>query len=94
MTNLELETLAMLLAIGINLPFGAYRTTTRKFSWRWFVAIHLPIPFVILMRLSFGLGWWFVPFMLASAVTGQLLGSWLFHLWRARRGLSQAHATE
>src|SRR5674476_1176249 len=94
MTNLELEAVTILLAIGINLPFGAYRATVRRLSWQWFLAIHLPIPFVILMRLSFGLGWWFVPFMLASAVTGQLLGSWLFNLWRTRRALSQAQATE
>lgn len=94
MTNLELETLAVLLAIAINLPFGAYRATVGKLSWQWFLAIHLPIPLIIVMRLSFGLGWWFVPFMLASAVTGQLLGSWLFNLRRARRALPQAEAAE
>jgi hypothetical protein len=94
MTNLELETVAILLAIAINLPLGAYRATVRKFSWQWVLAIHLSIPFVVLIRLSFGLGWWFVPFTLASAVTGQLLGSWLFNLWRARQALSQAQATE
>lgn len=94
MTHLELETLAVLLAIAMNLPFGAYRATVRKFSWQWFLAIHLPIPFVIVMRLSFGLGWWFVPLMVASAVTGQVLGSWLYNLRRARRALSQAEATE
>jgi hypothetical protein len=85
MTNLKLEAAVILLAIAINLPFGAYRATVRKFSWQWFLAIHLPIPFVIVLRLSFGLGWWFVPFMLASAVAGQLLGSWSFNRWRARR---------
>ena len=94
MTHLELETLAILLAVAITLPFGAYRATVRKLSWQWFVAIHLPIPLDIVLRLSFGLGWWFVPFMLASAVTGQLLGAWLFTLWRTRRALSQAGATE
>ena len=71
MTNLELETVTILVAIAINLPFGAYRATVRRFSWQWFVAVHLPIPLFILMRLSFGLGWWFVPFILASALTGQ-----------------------
>jgi len=94
MTNLELETAAILLAIGINLPFGAYRATVRKLSWQWFAAIHVPIPFVIILRLWFGLGWWFVPFTLASTITGQLLGSWFFSVWRARRALSQAQATE
>ncbi|MFA5123907.1 hypothetical protein [Zavarzinia sp.] len=94
MTILEFETLAILLAVALNLPFGAYRATVRKLSWQWFLAIHLPIPFVIAMRLSFGLGWWFIPFMLASAVAGQLLGFWLFNLWRARRALSRAEAAE
>jgi hypothetical protein len=93
MTNRELEAVTILLAIGINLPFGAYRATVRKFSWQWFLAVHLPIPFIIVMRLSFGFGWWFVPFMLASAVTGQLLGSWLFNLWRTRRARSQSQVT-
>jgi len=87
MTHLQREAVAIVLATAVNLPFGAYRATVRKFSWQWFLAIHLPIPFVILMRLSFGLGWWFVPFMLASAVAGQLLGSWLFNKWRARVAL-------
>ena len=85
MTHLEAEILAVLAGIALNLPFGAYRATTRKLSWQWFLAIHLPIPLVIVIRLSLGLGWWFVPFMLASAVAGQLLGSWLFVLWRSRR---------
>ena len=84
MTNLERETVAVVLATAVNLPFGAYRSTVRKFSWQWFLAIHLPIPFVIVMRVSFGIGWWFVPFMLAGAVAGQLLGSWLFNVLRAR----------
>ena len=84
MTILQRETVAIVLATAVNLPFGAWRTTVRKFSWRWFLAIHLPIPFVIVMRLSFGFGWWFVPFMLASAVAGQILGSWFFNLVRAR----------
>jgi hypothetical protein len=85
MTPLERESIAVILAIVINLPFGAYRATVRRFSWRWFVCVHLPIPVVIVMRLSLGLGWWFIPFTLASAVAGQLLGSLLFGLWRTRR---------
>ena len=85
MTSLEREAVAVVLATAVNLPFGAWRATVRKFSWRWFVAIHLPIPFIIVVRLSFGLGWWFVPFMFASAVVGQVLGSWLFKVLRAKR---------
>ncbi|MFA4965004.1 MAG: hypothetical protein WC709_05125 [Thermoleophilia bacterium] len=94
MTHLELETIAVVLAVAVNLPFGAYRTTVRRLSWRWFLAIHLPIPLFVIMRLSFGLGWLFVPFMLAAAVTGQLLGSWLLHQWRSRRKLAEAKAAD
>jgi hypothetical protein len=94
MTNLELETVAVFLAVAINLPFGAYRVTVRRLSLQWLLAIHLPIPFIVIMRLSFGLGWWFVPFMVGSAVTGQLLGSWLLHQWRARRSLAEAEAAD
>lgn len=94
MTNLEAETLAILLAVGLNVPFGAYRITTRRFSWRWFAAVHLPIPFVVIMRLSLGLGWWFVPFMLAATVAGQVLGSWLYSLWRARHAVAQTEPAD
>jgi hypothetical protein len=94
MTLLEAEILAILVAVGVNLPFGAYRVTTRRYSWRWFVAIHLPIPFVVIMRVSLGLGWWFMPFMLAATVAGQLLGSWLFAIWRARHTGAQTEPAD
>jgi hypothetical protein len=94
MTHLELETLAIVLAIAINLPFGAYRVTVRRLSWQWFAAIHVPIPFIIIMRLTFGLGWWFVPFMLASALTGQVLGSTLYRIWRTRHDLAEVETAD
>jgi len=94
MTHLEAETLAAIIAVGINLPFGAYRATTARFSWQWFLAIHLPIPLVVLMRLAFGLGWWFVPFMLLAAVAGQVLGARLYAVHRSRRGLTQSEPAD
>ena len=69
--------LVIVLAIGINLPFGAWRTTTRKFSLRWFLSIHLPIPAIFVIRRAAGFGWDYVPVMVACAVTGQLAGAWL-----------------
>jgi hypothetical protein len=89
MTLIETQILAVLIAVGFNLPFGAYRATVSRLSWRWFLAIHLPVPFVVVTRLSLGLGWWFVPFMLAAAVAGQLLGSWLHGLVRSRRTVAE-----
>ncbi len=39
MTHRKAETLAILLAVGLSLPLGAYGATTRGFSWRWFLAV-------------------------------------------------------
>lgn len=63
-------------AFTLNLPFGSYRNTTKKFSLGWFLAIHLPIPPVIVMRsVVFGLGYWAIPFSLAGDIAGQMVGA-------------------
>jgi hypothetical protein len=81
-------------AVAINTPFGAWRATTRKFSWQWFVAIHAPIPFVFIVRRTAGFGWDYVPVMLACCVTGQFLGSWLYHRVQRRRHPAAEDSTE
>ncbi len=64
-------------AILLNMPFGFYRMGVPRYSWRWFLAIHLPIPFIIAIRLGFGQGWQLVPFLFVFAVIGQLAGGLL-----------------
>lgn len=68
--------LASLLAFALtsNVPLGYLRESSRRYSVRWFVLIHLSIPFIILLRLSLGFGWSIVPATLACAVIGQLAG--------------------
>jgi len=83
--NWALLALVVALAIAINLPFGAWRTTTRKFSWQWFLSIHLPIPAIFVIRRAAGFGWDYVPVMIACAVTGQILGGWLYARLRPER---------
>ena len=83
--NWALLALVIAVAIGINLPFGAWRTTTRKFSWQWFLSIHLPIPAIFVIRRAAGFGWDYVPVMVACAVTGQILGGWLYARLRPAR---------
>ena len=78
MNRPELLVLVVVIAVAVNLPFGAWRTTTRKFSWQWFLSIHLPIPAIFVIRRAAGFGWDYVPVMVACAVTGQLLGGWLY----------------
>ncbi|HBG47835.1 MAG TPA: hypothetical protein DDW94_12730 [Deltaproteobacteria bacterium] len=77
MTTSELLILLALLTIAamlLNLPFGYLRVKTRKFSVQWFLYIHLPIPFIFVMRTMAGLGYQYLPLMVAGAVAGQFIG--------------------
>ncbi len=66
--------LLCLAAVAVNLPFGYWRAGTRKLSWQWFLAVHMPVPLVIVMRLLSGVGWRLVPLLIVCAIAGQLLG--------------------
>lgn len=60
----------------INLPFGYWRDLVDKFSLQWILAVHLPVPFVILLRIFSGLGWQFItfPVLIGAFFLGQLCG--------------------
>jgi hypothetical protein len=81
---LDIVTLG-LAAFVINFTAGAWRANQRRLSLRWFVAIHLPIPFVAGLRLLLGLGWEWIPLVVACAIGGQLAGARLYGSWSARR---------
>ncbi len=61
-------------AFIMNLPLGYLRQGARRFSFNWFLYIHLSIPFIIVIRLLMGVSNWFIPLSIASAVAGQLAG--------------------
>ena len=63
----------------LNLPFGYWRAGVRKYSRPWFLAVHLPVPGVIALRLSFHLGWHPLTFvaLVGAFFLGQLLGGLL-----------------
>jgi len=61
-------------AFLLNVPFGYWRTHTRKYSPAWFLSIHAPIPFVVALRLALGFNWAWVPLLLVASVAGQYLG--------------------
>ncbi len=73
-----IPTLAIVAAgvLLVNLPFGYWRAHTRRFSPSWWLSVHLPIPFVVGMRLASGLGWrlWTFPFLAGAYFAGQFLG--------------------
>jgi len=64
-------------AVLINLPLGYLRESSRKYSLRRFVLIHLSIPFIIALRTAEGISWHVIPFTIGCAVLGQLLGGYL-----------------
>jgi hypothetical protein len=68
--------LAALSTFLLNLPFGYLRQGYRKFSVMWFISIHAPVPFVILFRHLFGLGFelYTYPIMVSAFFLGQLVG--------------------
>ena len=72
----------LLVAFGANLPLGFLREPSRKFSLRWFVCIHLSIPFLIAIRLAYGLGWSIIPFSILFAVAGQIVGGKIYRRTR------------
>lgn len=74
MTTAALVTGIAIFTVLVNLPFGHWRKKTRKFSFQWFLAIHLPIPLIFLARVSAGLGFVYVPIFVAAAVAGQVIG--------------------
>jgi len=43
-----------LLTFLVNIPFGYWRAKTKKFSKEWFLAIHLPVPLIVLFRILMG----------------------------------------
>lgn len=66
--------LGITFAFLANLPMGYWRSLSRKYSPSWFIAVHLTVPFIILVRLKLGLGYGFIPFFIVAAVAGQLTG--------------------
>jgi hypothetical protein len=75
----------MVIVFLVTLPFGFYRTRTRKFSARWFLAIHLPVPLVFLTRYEAHLSYAFIPFTCLAFTAGQLLGGKAGRWWTNRR---------
>ena len=78
--------LAALLVSVLNIPFGYWRAKVEKFSWQWFVAIHVPIPFVVLIRFGFNLGFqlYTYPVMIVAFFGGQFFGKKLNNIFNKK----------
>jgi hypothetical protein len=58
----------------INLPFGRARAKTRKYSLRWFLYIHIPIPIIFVARTISHVGIKYIPIFAVAAIAGQVIG--------------------
>ena len=43
-----------LLTFIVNIPFGYWRAKLRRLSKEWFLAVHLPVPLIVIFRLLLG----------------------------------------
>lgn len=68
----------IVLAITISVPCGYARQNFPKFSVMWWILIHLPIPFIVWLRIKAGLNWHFIPLTLFSSVAGQVIGGVIY----------------
>jgi hypothetical protein len=68
--------LVSLVILIFNIPFGYWRAQVPKFSFQWFLAIHLPVPIIIAIRIFSGLGfaWFTYVFIVLSFFLGQKFG--------------------
>ncbi len=64
----------MVVVFLINLPFGYVRGNAERFSKQWMMAVHIPVPFVFLLRIFSGLGLAAIPFLVLSDIAGQIAG--------------------
>ncbi len=64
----------MFVVFLINLPFGYMRSKADKFSKQWMMAVHIPVPFVFLLRVFSGLNWTAIPLLVLSDIAGQIAG--------------------
>jgi hypothetical protein len=58
----------------VNLPFGNARAKTKRYSLRWFLYIHIPIPLIFIARTLSHIEFKYIPLLVLAAITGQLLG--------------------
>ena len=64
-----------------NIPFGYWRANVKKLSVQWFLSIHIPIPFIILIRIYSNIGFalYTYPLFVGAFFGGQYLGKVIYN---------------
>jgi len=58
----------------INLPFGYARAKSKRYSLRWVLYIHIPIPIIFIARTISHIEFKYIPVFALAAIVGQILG--------------------
>jgi len=58
----------------INLPFGYARARSKRYSFRWFLYIHVPIPIIFIARTISHIELKYIPVFALAAIMGQIIG--------------------
>ncbi|MGF7185678.1 hypothetical protein GGQ84_001770 [Desulfitispora alkaliphila] len=74
MEQLYLALLICVLAFVVNLPMGLWRSSVKRYSLSWFVAIHLSIPLLYKVRIALDFNDIIIPFLIITAIFGQFVG--------------------
>ena len=82
---MSLWTLAPLVFL-LNLPFGYWRASVRRLSAQWFLAVHLPVPLVVALRIYSDIGWRPIsfPVLVGAFFLGQFVGGRLRNIIQGR----------
>lgn len=70
----------------LNLPFGYWRANVRRYSLQWVLAIHIPVPIIILLRIYSNIGFEFYtyPILIGAFFFGQFTGKYLSERRKAK----------
>ena len=72
-----------------NIPFGYWRANVKKLSVQWLLSIHIPVPFIIVVRFTtdIGFAWTSYFFTISAFFLGQLVGKRIYKYLKAQKTL-------
>ena len=75
---LKLAIITVLIFV-FNIPFGYWRENVKKFSLQWALAVHIPVPFIILTRIyaNVGFAWYTYVLFVGAFFLGHKIGAFL-----------------
>lgn len=64
----------------LNLPFGYWRANVNKYGLQWVLAIHIPVPFIVVARIYSNIGFelYTYPVLIGAFFLGQFAGKYFY----------------